>query len=88
MSSWLVGVQPPNQAIIPSASLTVMADANTAEGFICHLVQNDPSDTRRMPRLTDACQTTRMRITIQACECWPHERWLDKLPHIVLAVID
>ena len=38
-------------------NLTVMADASRAKGLICHLVQNDPSDTRRMPRLTDACRT-------------------------------
>ena len=28
-----------------------------AKGLICHLVQNDPSNTRQMPRLTDACRT-------------------------------
>ena len=40
-----------------TCSLTVMADASRAKGLICHLVQNDPLDTRRMPRLTDACRT-------------------------------
>ena len=40
-----------------TCSLTVMADASRAKGLICYLVQNDPLDTRRMQRLTDACRT-------------------------------
>ena len=41
----------------PREGRSKTADASRAKGLICHLVQNDPSDIRRMPRLTDACRT-------------------------------